>query len=243
MSARSAILTYHSLDDSGSVISISPGIFKNQLESLAAAGVPVVPLDKVAGTPGALAITFDDGFLNLAEYAFPLLDRLRFPATVFVVSRFCGAHNRWPSQPARTVPDLPLLDWGQLAAVPAGVEIGAHTATHPHLTTLTAGECECELDESRREIESRLGRPVRSFAYPYGSCSTEVCAITARHFNLAVGTSLEFLRANADPMNLPRLDMFYFRNRPSLASLFSPLTQAWLGARNVARKARSYAAG
>ncbi|HWF11879.1 MAG TPA: polysaccharide deacetylase family protein [Bryobacteraceae bacterium] len=240
---RSAILTWHSLDDSGSVISTRPDIFRQQIESLAASGVPVVPLERVAGSPGSIALTFDDGCSNLAEHAFPLLDRLRLPATVFAVSGYCGLDNSWPGQPAGAVPGLRLLGWDELASAPASIEIGAHTATHPHLTSLSAAECDREMQECRREIEARLARPVRSFAYPYGSCSPEVCSTAARHFNLAVGTSLEFVRPDADRMKLPRIDMFYFRNQPSLDRLFSPRTRAYLGARNVARAARSYVAG
>ena len=48
-----------------------------------------------------LALTFDDGFANFAEHAVPVLQRLSFPATVFVVSGHCGRLNDWPGQPVR----------------------------------------------------------------------------------------------------------------------------------------------
>ena len=68
---RSAILTYHSLDDSGSVISTPPSRFQRQMEFLAASGIPVAPLDQVLACPGSVAITFDDGFRNLLDHAVP----------------------------------------------------------------------------------------------------------------------------------------------------------------------------
>jgi len=163
---RSAILTYHSLDDSGSVISTAPEIFRRQIESLAGSGIPLVPVDRVASCPGSVALTFDDGYRNLAEHAFPVLERFRVPATVFVVSRYCGLVNRWPSQPPGAVPEMPLLSWEQLAAAPHGIEIGAHTATHPRLPALSADECDREMYECREEIQQRLARPVRWLAYP-----------------------------------------------------------------------------
>src|SRR6202043_11676 len=97
-SGESAILTYHSLDDSGSVISVPPALFRRQMDFLAASGIPVVPLNEVMKRPGSVAITFDDGFRNFADHAVPVLERHRLPATVFVVSRYCGLTNDWPSQ-------------------------------------------------------------------------------------------------------------------------------------------------
>ncbi len=239
MDLRSAILTYHSLDDTGSVISPPPEVFRRQIESLAGSGIPLVPLDRVASSPGSIALTFDDGYRNLAEHAFPVLDHFRVPATVFVVSRYCGLMNRWPSQSPGTVPEMPLLSWDQLAAVPAGVEIGAHTATHPRLSALPADECDREMHECREEIQQRLTRPVRWLAYPYGSCSARVRSSAGRHFELAVGTSLRFVSPGVSPLDLPRIDMFYFRERPSLERLFSPWMRGYIGIRNAARQART----
>src|SRR5580700_4908300 len=108
---RSAILTYHSLDDSGSVISTPPVVFRRQMEFLAQSGIPVVPLDQAVARPGSVALSFDDGFGNLADHALPVLEQYHLPATIFVVSRYCGKMNNWPSQPAGGVPQLPLLSW------------------------------------------------------------------------------------------------------------------------------------
>ena len=168
MNRRSAILTYHSLDDRGSVISVAPELFRRQMEWLAGAGIPVVPLAAIRNTPGAVALTFDDGFVNFFEHALPLLARHRFPATVFVVSGRCGHRNRW-DQKMKGIPDLELMGWSELAsAAAAGVTVGAHTVTHPFLTALQDADLERELALCRATIEDRMGRPVESFAYPYG---------------------------------------------------------------------------
>jgi len=90
---RSAILTYHSLDDSGSVLSMPPSVFRRQMEFLASSSIPVVPLDEAVRRPNCIALTFDDGFRNLLDHAIPVLDRLRLPATIFVVSGYCGGLN------------------------------------------------------------------------------------------------------------------------------------------------------
>jgi peptidoglycan/xylan/chitin deacetylase (PgdA/CDA1 family) len=238
MGGRSAILTYHSIDDSGSVISTPPAVFRRQMEFLAASGIPVTPLDRVTEQPGSVAITFDDGMGNLAGHALPLLEKYRLPATIFVVSDYCGRRNDWPSQPAGMVPTLPLMDWSDLGALPAGVTVGAHTATHPDLSRLPARECEREMSTSRQEIEQRLGKPVRWFAYPYGSSSPQVRGLAGKHFDLAVGTSLRLLPRRPDRVDLPRIDTYYLRDSFPLERLFSSSGEVYIAVRSLLREAR-----
>ena len=121
----SAILTYHSLD--ASRLGHFGSARKSSGRTSSRSPIPASPWSRSAAfsnSPGAVALTFDDGFRNLAEHAFPLLDRLRMPATVFVVSRYAGSQNEWPSQPASGVPRLPLLDWRELGNMPSGVTAG-----------------------------------------------------------------------------------------------------------------------
>ncbi len=141
MNSRSCILTYHSLDTSGSILSISPDLFQTQMAWLARSGMPVVSLAEVQATPHAVALTFDDGFRNFFEHALPVLERYRFPATVFVVSGFCGGRNDWPTQPRNAgIPILELMDWSEVQqAAQAGISIGCHTVNHPRLPLLPEG--------------------------------------------------------------------------------------------------------
>ena len=243
IAGRSAILTYHSIDTSGSVISVPPSVFRSQMEFLAASGIPVAPLDQVFHQPGSVAITFDDGFANLAEHAFPLLERYGLPATVFVVSEYCGRHNDWPSQPLGAVPILPLLNWEDLQKLPAGIDIGAHTATHPDLSRLPAQDCEREMNSCRQQIEQRLGKAVPCFAYPYGASSPEVRKLAARNFDLAVGTSLRFLPAQPDRMDLPRIDAYYLRESFPLERLFGSSGRIYIAMRGLLRDIRRLASG
>jgi len=236
---RSVILTYHSLDDSESVISIPPSLFLQQMEFLAASGMPVVPLDQALHRPGSIAISFDDGFCNLLDHAVPVLERLRLPATIFVVSEYCGRNNNWPSQP-HGVPDLPLLSWDKLSALPPLISLGAHTMTHPDLRRLSAEECERELCECQGQIEQHLGRPVRCLAYPYGASSPQVRSLADRHFELAVGTSLRFLSTRSSRLNLPRIDAYYLRGWFSLERLFTESGSLYIGFRSLLRDVRRF---
>ena len=236
---RSSILTYHSLDHTGSVISIAPELFREQMAWLARSGVRVVPLEQVAITPGAVAITFDDGFRNFFEHALPVLQFHGFPATVFVISGYCGRTNEWPSQPPIGVPAMELMDWEQVReAARRGITVGAHTVSHPWMSRLSADESERELGESKSAIEDRLGVAVESFAYPYGDSTPAVRAAAARHFRLACGIGPGFVTAAADPLNLPRIDAYYLRQPHWFRNLQAPQGSAYIAARRWARALR-----
>jgi len=207
------------------------------MEFLASSTISVVPLEEVLERPGSVAITFDDGFSNFLDYAAPVLESLHLPATVFLVSGYCGGRNNWPSQPAGA-PDFPLMSWGEVASLPSWISVGAHSMTHPHLTSLTEAECDLELSACKNDIEQHLGTHIRSLAYPYGSRSAKVMAAARRYFDFAVSTSLRFLSPQSSPLDLPRIDAYYLRGRFSLEQLFQPMGLLYMGFRSVLRHAR-----
>jgi peptidoglycan/xylan/chitin deacetylase (PgdA/CDA1 family) len=216
------VLTYHSLDTSGSVISVHPDTFREQMEILVRRAAPVVPLEQICSTPGGVAITFDDGFQNFYDRAFPILAQYRLPATVFVVSGYCGRSNDWPTQSKTGIPILPLMPWSQLREIAAaGISLGAHSVTHPYLSRLPLAEVEQEWDRCREEIEQRTGRPVTTAAYPYGDSNERVRACAGERFALSFGTRLASVSGKADVTDLPRLDAYYFRSRFWFESLWT----------------------
>ncbi|MDB4882087.1 MAG: hypothetical protein JWL95_853, partial [Gemmatimonadetes bacterium] len=181
-----AILTYHSVDETGSVISIDPRAFRRHVEWLAASRVPVVALDRLVEVPpneDAIAITFDDGLDNFAKLAAPLLLERGFPATLFVVTGAVGTTNVWPAGADAGIPVMRLLDWNELGHLAeAGIAMGAHTRTHPRLEQLSAGAAEGEIEDSRARLRSELGIDAAAFAYPYGSVSSAARNVVARRF-------------------------------------------------------------
>ena len=110
------ILTYHSISDGDSPLQISPRAFAEQMQWLQA-NVRVAPLGEVAGAlkehsplpERTVVLTFDDGFSDFFSAAAPVLRRLKFPATIFVPTAFCGGTSGWPGQPDWVTP-RPLLD-------------------------------------------------------------------------------------------------------------------------------------
>jgi peptidoglycan/xylan/chitin deacetylase (PgdA/CDA1 family) len=235
--ASSCILTYHSLDESGSVISVRPAVFGRQMEALAASGARVVRLAEVRSGPGpVVALTFDDGFENFAEVAAPLLARYRFPATVFLVTDYCGRQNDWPGQWA-AAPRLPLMTWSRIQELSAaGIEWGGHTATHPDLSRLEAGRAREEMLTSKRRIEDATGRPVESFAYPYGAMNVEVRRLVAANFAVGCSTQLGYVGEDSPREALERLDVYYLAWPGMFRRLFGAATRSYLGLRGVLRE-------
>jgi peptidoglycan/xylan/chitin deacetylase (PgdA/CDA1 family) len=208
------------------------------MELLSDSGIPVLPLDQALARPGSVAITFDDGFCNFAEHAVPLMERYRFPATIFAVSGYCGGENNWPSQPRAGIRRSRLMSWQTLRDLPAGISVGAHTVTHPPLTALSVEECDRELRQCRDDIQQQLGRPVPWLAYPYGSSSPRIRSLAARYFELAAGTSLRFVSADSDRMDLPRLDTYYLQGSVSPDRIFTRSGSLYLAFRKTLRALR-----
>ncbi|MCC6316237.1 MAG: polysaccharide deacetylase family protein [Gemmatimonadaceae bacterium] len=238
-----AILTYHSVDETGSAISVSPAAFRAHCAFFASGRVNVVPLadlPKLRDDQEAVALTFDDGFANFRTEALPVLTEHGLPATVFAVSNHVGGHNDWGRQLAAGIPHLPLMGWNDLGAVASsGVEIGAHTRTHPHLPAVPAAQREAEIAGSADDIEARLGMRPATFAYPYGDVDPGTAAMVRRHFTWGCTTELRAVAAAEDAAQLPRLDAYYLRSSGALEAWGSATFRSWLWLRSSGRKLRT----
>lgn len=217
-----AILTYHSVDETGSVISIDERTFRRHAQWLASGRVRVVPLDELPTLPDdvdAIAITFDDGLVSFGRIAAPMLLDHDLPVTLFVVTDAVGSDNVWRGQRDAGIPIFPLLDWDSLGRLAAdGVSIGAHTCTHLHLVSADPETAAREIVASKSRLASELGVHATTFAYPYGDVSTAARDVVAREFRYGVTTRLAVLAPHDDPACLPRLDSYYLRAPRTLES-------------------------
>ena len=174
---RSVILAYHGVAPSHArqdpyFLRVAPDRFRGQVELLLDAGFEFVTVADLVRRkngdgpppPGLVALSFDDGLDDNHEVLLPILKEYGIPATVYVMTGYIGKAYPWIAEEldARLMTEDELRE---LAA--AGVELGAHTVTHPDLSTLDHAECLREMVESRDEVERITGQKVTTFAYPF----------------------------------------------------------------------------
>jgi peptidoglycan/xylan/chitin deacetylase (PgdA/CDA1 family) len=242
------ILTYHSLDASGSVISMDPSVFRDQMTFLKVEGFQTLSLteatrilhEKEFIPEKSCVITFDDGYRNVYTEGFPILQELSFKATSFLITDYCGKRNNWPTH-FSPVGDQELLSWGEIREMDRyGIEFGSHTLSHPDLTKVALREAERELEGSKEAIQSRLGKAVEVFAYPYGRYSPAVINLARKHFEGgACSTRLGKVATYADRYLLKRLDTYYLRFAMFRRTLSSRRYDAVWAFRQVLRDLRS----
>ena len=225
-----AILTYHSLDNSGSVISTRPEKFRRQMKILHDSGSNVLSLREVANClrekrnfpPNSVAITFDDGFRSVYDVALPVLKDYGFAATVFLVTDFCGKNNRWAGQP-ESIPVFDLLSWNDITVMAGqNIEFGLHTASHPDLTKTSETKLEEEIVGAAETLRKNLNQNSYAFAYPYGKRSLLAEKIVNDHFYAACSTRMDFVSYESDVHFLPRIDMYYFSTNNLFSASGSP---------------------
>jgi peptidoglycan/xylan/chitin deacetylase (PgdA/CDA1 family) len=158
---------------------VSPARFEGHLAALLDLGLKPIDMDSVlaavadgaSGPEPGVHVTFDDGYRDFLEHAWPLCVRHGFPATVFPVAAYVGRRNDWDLSFPRTSH----LTWPQLRELSdAGVTIGAHTDTHPFLSRIPLDVARREIVDAKSRLEDGIGRAVSVFAYPHGDSSPDV---------------------------------------------------------------------
>ena len=211
------VLLYHrvtELDSDPQLLAVKPSNFEAQLDVLKSVAT-IVPLRELQETiarrgsgRGLAAITFDDGYADNFEIAKPLLEARAIPATVFVSSGFVRSGRGFPWDAPG--PSNRPMTVGEVRALKSElIDVGAHTVWHPRLSSLSKGEQEAEIRDSKRELEEWLGAPVTAFAYPFGDYRdfTRASMRFARDagFELACANYAGMTRAKTNRFAIPRV--------------------------------------
>jgi peptidoglycan/xylan/chitin deacetylase (PgdA/CDA1 family) len=118
------------------------------------------------------AITFDDAYEEVLTLGLPILKEYGFIAATFAVS--AEQSNRWDDGKSRLMTSEQLKTWKR-----AGMEVGAHSCHHAHLTQIDPAQAKREIVESKQQLQDQIGGEVSLFAYPYGETNDEVDAMVS----------------------------------------------------------------
>jgi peptidoglycan/xylan/chitin deacetylase (PgdA/CDA1 family) len=213
-SAGLRILFYHRVSDDRDELAVSRRNFRRQLDFLATEAYRVVDvveaarlLDRGETPRHTVGLSFDDGFLDVAEQAMPLLADRGFHASVFVAPAVIEGWARFgwyrSQQP-------PVLGWEEIVELDGTgtLRFEAHSLTHPNLLALNEEAAREEIVGSRMALEARLGRPVRAFSYPSGLFGLrERRLVAAAGFEAAVSCEPGVNTNDTDRLALRRLQV------------------------------------
>lgn len=159
------ILLYHHIGFSlqgETVYYVSPEAFDQQMNLLYQWGYKSISVETLARAlkegallpPRPVLLTFDDGSETTYSRALPIMQKYGFTGVAYIVRNYVGVGGYLSADQIRGLSSL-------------GWEIGSHGLSHIELTSQPRKH-EAEVIESRRRLETLLGVPVLSFAYPFG---------------------------------------------------------------------------
>ena len=172
---------YHKVNDvMPNPATVPTDVFDEQMAQLGELGYVPVSLGDVRDhylhaaplPPGAVLITFDDGYLDNLENALPILQRQGYPAVIFIPIGFLDGDRPLPHEEALRSLGVrnETVGWDELAALEAGgIRVESHGIGHRPVSELEPAEAAREIALSKLRLEERLGRPVDAYAFVKGS--------------------------------------------------------------------------
>jgi peptidoglycan/xylan/chitin deacetylase (PgdA/CDA1 family) len=189
---RVPILMYHYVEyvkDKGDTIrqslSLTPYTFEEEVKTLQDAGYTFMTNAELADALSGkitlpekpIVLTFDDGYRDFYTDVYPILKKYHAKATAYIISGFLGYPNNMDAWQVKQIVNEGL------------VEIGAHTVNHAWIQGLPHNELVYEVNQSKKTLELLTGKPVVSFAYPYGAFDVPaIQALADAGFTSAVAT-------------------------------------------------------
>ncbi len=164
------VLNYHKIENNNHSLSVPPWDFETQMKYLSDHGYTSISPDELytalAGDgklpDNPVLITFDDGYRDNYDNAFPILKKYKLKATIFVITSFLGKKEQY-------------LTWEQAREMEKhGISIQSHTVDHKPMTDLSDEQLRMELVESKKKAEAELGHEVGYIAYPTGTYNLHI---------------------------------------------------------------------
>lgn len=151
-------------------------------------------------------ISFDDGYLNNYENAYPIIKKYNIPINIFVIDNCVGADNYFSWEQAKEMNNSGL------------VYIYTHGKVHIPYGNESAETVKEYISYAHSNLEKQLGHPVEKvFAYPYGSCSEEsIQALQELGFTQCL---LGELNNNSETLDLSRLNRIYAKQNYNVETI------------------------
>jgi peptidoglycan/xylan/chitin deacetylase (PgdA/CDA1 family) len=185
-------------------------LFARQLAELRDGGfASCLPGELAGGKPGRVAITFDDGYVNVLRHGLQPLADTGFRAMQYIVAGALGGGNDWDAANGEAYERL--MDAAQIHEwLAAGHAIGSHTLSHARLIEIPPAQAREEIAASRKRLEDVFGIPVKDFCYPYGNWNPRVRDLVIEAgYETACTTDFGINTAETSPFELKRIQARY----------------------------------
>jgi peptidoglycan/xylan/chitin deacetylase (PgdA/CDA1 family) len=210
------ILMYHSIEAMPKstvmrCLHVPPKRFRLQMRLLNMLGYKglsmreLTPYLEGKKTGKVVGITFDDGYQNNLINAAPILKNYNFSATCYLVSHKIGTSNTWDFD--KGITQRPLMTQSEVQEwLNLGLDIGAHTLTHPVLDELSEQQSQEEIFSCKTDLEQMFKVSVKDFCYPFGRFNKPLeNKVKAAGYSTATTMSRGRATPQSNKLTLPRI--------------------------------------
>ena len=237
------VFMYHHVNPhKGDMVTVTPGVFDAQMKFLSETGYRTLSADELVEFAGgnlaikgkAVAVTFDDGYLDNYVHAFPILKKYGIKAILFLAADWVEKSSRVMNKWEISIPshkegkDLMsggrfhkvVMNWDMIREMQDSklVEFYSHTMTHRRCAELTEEELKRELKDSKTILEERLNRPCPYICWPKGSYNESSVRIAKESgYKALFTTERDIVQHGSDMFHLGRIvvkdDLKWFKRK------------------------------